>query len=116
MSTWEIVAVAIDSLSLLVNRNIKVNVVDVLDKRNEEAINECVGGMIEMYTQLSAEEKLPEVDWSRIRSIDFQESLRHRNNLSTRIPKLECTLCGDFEEHVSLQQRRPRDRELIGCE
>ena len=57
--------------------------------------------LAEIYTELSTSSELPEVDWSRLRSIEFQESLRQRISLSDRTAKLGCQLCPDFVDHVS---------------
>jgi antiviral helicase SKI2 len=43
---------------------------------------------------------VPEVDWARIRSIDFQELLNKRNTCLKRIEGLGCVLCEEFEPHV----------------
>lgn len=43
---------------------------------------------------------VPEVDWTRIRSIDFQELLNRRNIALKRLEGLGCVLCETFEPHV----------------
>lgn len=45
---------------------------------------------------------IPEVDWRRIRLLDFQEALRTRNMLVTQLDGVACTLCEDFDHHVSV--------------
>lgn len=45
---------------------------------------------------------VPEVDWARMRSLDFQEVLRARNELARGLDKYGCMLCSDFGHHVSL--------------
>lgn len=50
----------------------------------------------------TAGDRIPEVDWSsRMRSLEFQETLRARNELVSRLPRYACILCSDFERHVS---------------
>lgn len=44
---------------------------------------------------------IPEVDWARMRSLEFQEVLRARDELVERLKQRACILCGDFENHVS---------------
>lgn len=48
-----------------------------------------------------ADQKIPEVDWNKVRSLEFQENLRARDELSKKLPEFTCTQCLDFEEHVS---------------
>lgn len=44
---------------------------------------------------------VPEIDWARMRSLDFQEVLRSRNELTARLNGNVCVSCDDFEQHVS---------------
>jgi hypothetical protein len=43
---------------------------------------------------------VPEIEWVRMRSLEFQEVLRAKNELVKRLGKYACTLCRDFEDHV----------------
>ena len=43
---------------------------------------------------------VPEVDLSRMRSIDVQELLNKRNTCLRRREGLGCLLCNEFESHV----------------
>jgi hypothetical protein len=43
---------------------------------------------------------IPEVDWARMRSLDFQECFRARNELANMLSNSPCLLCNDFNEHV----------------
>lgn len=43
---------------------------------------------------------VPEVDWSRMRSLDFQETVRARDRLLSRNQNPACVLCADFDHHV----------------
>lgn len=45
-------------------------------------------------------ETIPEVDWARMRSLDFQEALRSRNALVKGLENRACLLCSDFDDHV----------------
>jgi antiviral helicase SKI2 len=45
---------------------------------------------------------VPEVDWARMRSLDFQELLSRRNTLVKRLDYLACVQCEEFEQHVCL--------------
>jgi antiviral helicase SKI2 len=47
-----------------------------------------------------SEANVPEVDWSRIRLLDFQELLRERNHLADQLNSFACVLCEDFATHV----------------
>lgn len=45
---------------------------------------------------------VPEVDWSKMRLLDFQESLRSRELLTKRLVDKSCTLCENFATHVGV--------------
>lgn len=45
---------------------------------------------------------IPEVDWSRMRSLNFQEVLQSRSEMEKLMQNRACTLCADFDTHVSL--------------
>lgn len=44
---------------------------------------------------------IPEIEWARMRSLDFQEALRSRNEQTTQLNSKSCVSCDDFENHVS---------------
>lgn len=107
--TWQLVTVSTDSISLLVDKVVKVNATNVLDKRMDDAIDETLQSLVDLHAQLLSLEEgsdLPEIDWTRMRSLDFQEGLRNRNSLRPRIAKMECRLCGDFDEHYEILHER----------
>jgi antiviral helicase SKI2 len=43
---------------------------------------------------------VPEVDWGRMRRLEFQETLRCRDALAQGIQTIPCLSCPDFETHV----------------
>jgi antiviral helicase SKI2 len=45
---------------------------------------------------------ISEVDWGRMRTLEFQEALRARNEISKSLQRYECNLCEHFSDHVSL--------------
>ncbi|KAI5454433.1 Antiviral helicase ski2 [Naganishia albida] len=104
--TWEIVTVATSSINLVVNRVEKVDVNAVLDKCNPEAIESTLSSIKKIYDSLKQSETLPEVEWTRMRQLDFQEALKARNNLAERLKSMSCSLCADFSEHYEILHER----------
>lgn len=43
---------------------------------------------------------VPEVDWSKMKQLEFQENLRSRNSLEKRLEGKGCILCKEFQDHV----------------
>ena len=64
----------------------------------QEAIR-ALSGVLEQWLQ---SDTIPEVDWSRMRSLEFQETLRTRNERAKRLMSAQCVSCPDFDNHVSL--------------
>jgi len=54
-----------------------------------------------MHEELTSLPELPEVEWTRLRALEFQEVSRQRTSYLDRIVKLGCQLCENFEDHVS---------------
>lgn len=46
---------------------------------------------------------IPEVEWSKMRTLEFQEALRTREALARRLEGKQCILCQDFSTHVRLK-------------
>jgi len=49
---------------------------------------------------LTSQKDIPEVDWSKIRLLDFQETLQRRNTIVKRNSDRDCLQCPDFIPHV----------------
>jgi len=45
---------------------------------------------------------VPEVDWSKMRQLEFQENLRSRNALESRLEGKGCILCQYLDDHVRI--------------
>jgi antiviral helicase SKI2 len=84
-----------------VDTDFKVDVNAVLDKSYPEAIDSTLASLKDIYDSLKQSETLPEVEWTRMRQLDFQEALKARNKLAERLQSMSCRLCADFAEHVS---------------
>lgn len=63
-----------------------------------EGAIQALSGVLEQWLQ---SDSIPEVDWSRLRSLEFQETLRSRNERAKRLVSAECTSCPHFDDHVS---------------
>jgi hypothetical protein len=58
---------------------------------------------------------LPEVDWARLKQLQFQEVVRQRALTMDRLSKLGCVLCEEFDEHVSSHLDDLADRIGTSC-
>lgn len=75
--------------------------VDVIVERHLIApMREVIKLLTALVEEWTSAGIIPEVDWARMRSLEFQEVLRARNELVKRLQRHACTLCGDFELHA----------------
>lgn len=47
--------------------------------------------------------RVPEIDWSRVRTLEFQETLARRDSLAAKLgsqSQWQCMGCEDFKHHV----------------
>lgn len=77
---------------------------DIVDRHKISAMNKTIGALGEVIEEWTADGNIPEVDWSRMRALDFQESIRTRDALAAKLPNHACLLCADFKDHVSSLQ------------
>ena len=66
-----------------------------------ELLEEVMRSWIVDSERESSDRKIPEVDWGKMRSLDFQETLQYRKVLEKVNCDRSCLLCPDFDIHVS---------------
>ena len=58
-------------------------------------------GLVKEWVQ---QEHVSEVDWGRMRQLEFQDALRRRDTLANRLPEKVFLQCPHFEAHVRISQ------------
>ncbi|ORY28175.1 NUC185 domain-domain-containing protein [Naematelia encephala] len=96
---FELVAVDAATISVVVNRVLKPDATQIIDKKSPEASAKLVHDLAILHEDLSAQDDLPEVQWTRMRGLEFQELLKQRILLTERMAKMGCQLCEHFDEH-----------------
>ena len=66
-----------------------------------ELLEEVVRSWIVDSKGESSNRKIPEVDWGKMKFLDFQETLQDRRALEMINRDRSCLLCPDFDIHVS---------------
>ncbi|TFY63324.1 hypothetical protein EVJ58_g3329 [Rhodofomes roseus] len=97
-ATYEFREVPVTSIAMVTGNTIKVELDYIMLGRiayMQEAIR-ALSGVLEQWLQ---SDSIPEVDWSRMRSLEFQETLRARNERAKRLVAAQCTSCPDFDDH-----------------
>lgn len=62
----------------------------------------AVASLNEVAKEWAEADQIPEVEWTRMRALDFQDALRRRNELAQKLTSKACLLCGSFKDHVCL--------------
>ncbi|TFK41940.1 ATP-dependent RNA helicase [Crucibulum laeve] len=99
---YDVRAVPLTSITLVTSRTIKVEVDNIVDRHLISRMREGVAALQALVTEWSSQGSIPEVDWSRMRSLEFQDVLRSRNAMEKRLENKGCLLCPDFNEHYSI--------------
>jgi antiviral helicase SKI2 len=77
-------------------------------------MRQAIDALSAISTEWAQIGSVPEVDWSRsMRQLEFQEGLRERNASLQKISSAACTLCAEFDEHVSTKRRMSKSALLI---
>jgi antiviral helicase SKI2 len=79
----------------------KVDVHSIVDRHMIASMNEVISNLAGLSLEWASTGTIPEVEWLKMRSLDFQETLRSRDRLVQRLSTVACTMCADFEDHVS---------------
>ncbi|KAH9004181.1 antiviral helicase [Lactarius hatsudake] len=91
--------VPVTSIALVTSRTIKIDVDAIVGGQSRSRAQEAIGQLENLANEWASSNYIPEADWARVRSFDFQELLSQRNSLSKRLEGISCILCEHFEQH-----------------
>ncbi|KAG2156698.1 ATP-dependent RNA helicase, partial [Suillus bovinus] len=97
--TYDLRSVPLDSISMVTSETMKVDATGIVDHHRKSLMLEIINSLQFFVHKWRATGTIPEVNWDRIRTLDFQEALRSRNDLAKRRQDFSCTLCGEFLDH-----------------
>jgi antiviral helicase SKI2 len=83
------------------DRTAKVDVTGIVDTHLIAKMKEGMAALDALLREWAPTGSIPEVDWSKLRSFEFQETLNLRNSSAKRLDTYGCRLCGQFQQHVS---------------
>jgi antiviral helicase SKI2 len=98
---YELRQIPLTSIAFVTNRTMKVDVHSIVDRHMIASMNEVISNLAALSLEWASTGTIPEVEWLKMRSLDFQETLRSRDRLVQRLSTVACTMCADFEDHVS---------------
>ncbi|KAJ3769464.1 antiviral helicase [Lentinula raphanica] len=100
--TYQLTIAPLSSISLVTDRTIKVDVGAIADRHLISRMREAIVALQEIVEEWCNTSHIPEIDWNRMRMLEFQEILLSRNNLLTRLKTKDCPSCADFDAHYSV--------------
>ncbi|CAL1694323.1 unnamed protein product [Somion occarium] len=101
---YDLRSVSTNSIAMVTTRSLKLDINMIVHGHRISHMNKAIRMLREILQEWkTAGDRIPEVDWSsRMRSLEFQETLRARNELVSRLPRYACILCSDFERHYAM--------------
>ncbi|KIY51126.1 ATP-dependent RNA helicase [Fistulina hepatica ATCC 64428] len=97
---YDLKAVPLSAITLVTSRTIKVDQDRIVERHSFAPMRSALASLSTLIDSwATSEDVVPEVDWSRIRNMDFQETLRARNKISRTLDSYVCLTCDDFEKH-----------------
>jgi antiviral helicase SKI2 len=78
----------------------QINVDAIVDKRLKTSMQHAATQLNDLASRWSGLQAIPEVDWSRIRTLEFQEVLQNRDQIVRVLDGYGCLHCETFDEHV----------------
>ena len=113
---YDLRSVSLDSISMVTSETMKVcnicawssgsklrqvDATGIVDHHRKSLMLEITNSLRFLVQKWRSGGSIPEVNWGRVRTLDFQDALRTRNDFASRREGLSCTLCGEFDDHVS---------------
>ncbi|KAH9858296.1 antiviral helicase [Lenzites betulinus] len=97
--TYDLTPIPLSSIAMVTNRSIKVETEWIVEKHRISYMNDAVRSLQQVLAEWVRAGSIPEVDWTRLRALEFQELLRARNELVPLLDRFTCALCPSFEDH-----------------
>ncbi|KAI0257289.1 antiviral helicase [Lactifluus subvellereus] len=96
---YELTIVPVTSIVLVTNRTLKIDIDAIMERHLKSRMLDVISQLGDLASEWTSYNRVPEVDWARMRLFDFQELLSRRNTLVQRLDSLACVLCKEFEQH-----------------
>lgn len=73
---------------------------EILNRHLISRMNEAIAALRPHVNEWMDVGVITEVDWSRVRDLEFQDLLRSRDSLAKHLGDKECLKCPEIAEHV----------------
>ncbi|KAF8310553.1 ATP-dependent RNA helicase [Clavulina sp. PMI_390] len=99
-AVYEVAPISLRSVALVTNRTIKVDLREMLEIRRISALKNALSQLQELRREWSG--PLPEVEWPKMKSLEFQEALKEHRNLVKKLDGFGCVLDEGFEDKYAV--------------
>jgi len=73
---------------------------DIVDRHLISRMKEGIAALQTHVNEWIGAGAITEVDWGRVRILDFQDTLRSRDSLAKHLGDKECLKCPEMTQHV----------------
>ncbi|KAG9222318.1 hypothetical protein CCMSSC00406_0002653 [Pleurotus cornucopiae] len=98
-AVYEVAAVPLTSIVLVTERVIKVDVELIVDRHRITPMREALKQLQTVACEWISTRDIPEIEWAKMRSLEFQETLQFKNTQVKALANKSCVLCEDFDAH-----------------
>ncbi|PFH52329.1 hypothetical protein AMATHDRAFT_57402 [Amanita thiersii Skay4041] len=98
---YELVTVPLTSISFVTHKVVKVDVENILLRRISK-LNEGIAELKVLIEEWKEHGTIPEVEWGRMRSLEFQDIIRSREDLTRSMSNRSCFSCPEFRDHYKM--------------
>jgi antiviral helicase SKI2 len=116
---YQLELVPLTSIVMVTNRTVKASIFHIVRLANDKSIdqvevdeilnrllisrmNEGVAALHPLVNEWMDVGVITEVDWNRVRVLEFQDLLRSRNSLAKHLGDKECLKCPELAKHVRI--------------
>ncbi|KAI9511739.1 antiviral helicase [Russula earlei] len=101
VGVYELAVVPVTSIALVTSRIFKVDIDTILEVHSKSHMKNAIAQLGDLVNEWDNNTHIPEVDWARMRSLDFQVLFNRRNALVEHLESLACIFCNEFELHYN---------------
>ncbi|KAG9042495.1 hypothetical protein FS837_010810 [Tulasnella sp. UAMH 9824] len=100
-STYELAYVTLSGVALVTDVVLKPDMAEITRHRisHMENVAQNLQGLAHAWVSKGS---IPEVDWSKVKTLEFQETLKSRQSFAARLEGKICVSCPDFDEHYNV--------------
>ncbi|KAH9897909.1 antiviral helicase [Cubamyces lactineus] len=98
---YDLTPIPLTSIAMVSSRSIKVETDLIVVGHRISSMNAAIRLLRDVLGEWLQAGSIPEVDWGRLKSLEFQELLRARNELVPRLERCACTSCPNFDDHYT---------------